>query len=180
VAESIADDDVGPAALLEWGEPLVIAFYPDHAAKADLIARMHALAAPREVHVIRRGEDALPFVDCNVLVLVEPENEEAAVSFFDHNRDHFEDVKARLLLLLLRGGAGERALKDATALASFAREASFEVAPRPPRHQVQAAFVQSHGMDPEEWLRKWREGTLPDTLENNLTLSEALALTDSP
>lgn len=180
MAEPIADDDVGPAALLEWGEPLGIAFYPDHKAKADLIARMRALAEPREVHEIRRGEDALPLVNLAALVLVEPEDEEAAVSFFDRNRDHFDDVKARLLILLLRGGAGERALKDAPALASFARDASFEVVPRPRREDACTEFKQRYGMAPEEWLGRWREGALPDTLENNYALSEALALTDAP
>jgi hypothetical protein len=178
MVDSIADDEIGPAALLEWGEPLGIAFYPDHAAKADLIVRMRALAEPREVHEIRRGEDALPLVDHDALVLVEPENEEAVVLFFDRNRDHFDDAKAHFLILLLRGGAGERALKDAPALASFAREASFEVAPRPRRDEVLAAFERHHGVDPDGWLRRWREGALPDTLENNHVLGEALALTD--
>lgn len=180
MADPIADDEVGPAALLEWDEPLGIAFYPDHAAKADLIARMRALAEPREVYEIRRGEDALPLVDHDALILVDPESEEAAVSFFERNRDHFDDARARLLILLLRGGAGERALKDAPALASFAREASFEVAPRPRREEVRVAFERRHGVEPEGWLRRWREGALPDTLENNYTLGEALALTESP
>lgn len=178
MAEPIADDDVGPAALLEWGEPLGIAFYPDHATKADLIARMRALATPREVHEIRRGEDALPLVSRDALVLVDPDDEEAAVSFFDRNRDHFDDARARVLILLLQGGAGERALKDAPALASFARDASFDVTPRPRREDARAEFEERYGMPPEEWLGRWREGTLLDTLENNYVLSEALALTD--
>ena len=180
MAERIAADDLGVFALLEGGEPLSVAFYPEHTAKAELVARMRALAAPREVHEVRRGEDALQFADRDVLVLVEPENEEGAVSFFDHNRDHFDDAKARVLLLLLRGGEGERALKGATALASFARDASFEVAPRLLREDARVAFNERHGIDPEEWLRRWREGALADTLENNYALSEALSLAGAP
>jgi len=111
---------------------------------------------------------------------MDPEDEAAAVSFLDRNRDHFDEVTARFLLLLLRGGAGERALKDAPSLASFAREASFEVAARPRREDARAAFVNRNGMVPEEWLRQWRAGALPDTLDNNYALSEALALTSSP
>src|SRR5580700_2919607 len=131
MSDPIADDTVGPVGLLEWGEPLAIAFYPDHAAKADLIARMHALA----------------LVERDALVLVEPDNEEEAVLFFDRNRDHFDDAKACFLILLLRGGAGERALQSAPALASFARDASFEVIPRPPHDEARAAFEQRYGMD---------------------------------
>lgn len=180
MAEPIADDDIGAVALLEWGEPLGIAFYPEHTAKADLIARMRALAPPRSVHEVRRGEDALPFVDDDALVLVEPDDEQAAVSFFNSNRDHFEDVRARVLILLLRGGEGERALKGAVALASFARDASFEVAARPLRENGRLAFAERHGADPDQWLGQWRDGRLPDTLENNYTLGEALALKNEP
>ena len=53
---NIADDEVGPAALLVGGEPIGIAFYPEHATKADLVARMHALAAPRNVHEVASGD----------------------------------------------------------------------------------------------------------------------------
>jgi len=180
MSEPIASDDIGPAALLEWGEPLGIAFYPEHTAKADLIARMRALAPPRSVHEVRRGEDALAFVNEDTLVLVEPDNEQAAVSFFNSNRDHFEDVKARVLILLLRGGEGEQALKGAVALASFARDASFEVAPRPLREDERRAFAERYGADPEHWLSQWRDGRLPDTLENNYALGEALALKNEP
>jgi hypothetical protein len=179
MSDPIADDTVGPVGLLEWGEPLAIAFYPDHAAKADLIARMHALAQPRVVHQVRCGADALLLVERDALVLVEPDNEEEAVLFFDRNRDHFDDAKACFLILLLRGGAGERALQSAPALASFARDASFEVIPRPPHDEARAAFEQRYGMDPEAWLSAWRKGALPDTLENNYVLSEALTLGDA-
>lgn len=180
MADAVADDDMGLFALLEGGEPLSIGFYPEHAAKADLVARVCTLAAPREVHEVRRGEDALEFVDHDTLVIVEPEDEAGAVSFFDRNRDHFDDAKVRVLILLLRGGAGERALKEAPALASFARDASFEIAPRPRHADARAAFNQRHGVDPEEWLRRWREGVLSDTHDNNYALSEALSLTDAP
>lgn len=178
--DSIADDQLGPALLLEWGAPLGIAFYPEYGAKADLIARMRALAAPREVHEVGRGEEALRFVDSEALVLVDPGSEEAAVTFFDRNRDHFVDATARVLLLLLSGGAGERALKGAPALASFARDASFEIMARPRREDERTGFVDRHGTRPEEWLARWRSGALLDTLENNYVLSEALALTGEP
>jgi len=178
--DPIADDTLGPAALLEWGEPLGIAFYPNYAEKADLVARMKALAQPRQVHEVRRGEEALDFVGCDCLVIVDPEQEEEAVSFFDRCRDHFEAGPAQILLLLLRGGAGERALKDAPALASFARDASFEVSARPNMEQARADFGRRHGLNPEDWLGRWRNGDLPDTLENNHVLSEALELEESP
>jgi hypothetical protein len=180
MADLLAADDIGPAALLEWGDPIGIAFYPEHAAKADLIARMHALASPRSVHEVRRGEDALPFVDDNALIIVEPDREDEAVTFFDRNRDHFEGVQARVLILLLRGGAGERALGQASALSSFAREASFEIAPRLRREDGRAAFIARYGAEPEQWLTRWQEGSIADTSENNHALGEALALKNDP
>lgn len=178
MADPVADDDIGLFALLEGGEPLSIGFYPEHTAKADLVARVRALAAPREVREVRRGEDALEFVGHETLVVVEPEDEEAAVSFFDRNRDHFDDAKVRVLILLLRGGAGERALRAAPALASFARDASFEITPRPRHADARVAFSNLYGVEPEEWLRRWRAGELSDTRENNHALGEALELTD--
>jgi hypothetical protein len=177
---TIADDSVGPAALLEWDEPLGIAFYPDYAKKSELVSRMVALAAPRACHTVRDGAGALKLTNEHALIIVDPENEKATVQFFDHNRDHFSDVTARILILLLRGGAGEQALKDAPALSSFAREASFEVAPAQQRDCARADFEGRHGFSPEEWLTRWRNGDLPDTLENNLALGDALALRDEP
>lgn len=178
MAESIAGEEVGPAALLEWDEPMALAFYPDHAAKSDLVARMRALAEPRQVREVRRVEDALAFLDSFSLVIVEPDDEVKAVSFLDRNREHFvgDDVKARLLVLLLRGGAGDNALKDLPALSSFAREASFEVVGDLSPKDRRAAFQERYGATPEEWLQGWRKGELSDTLENNLTLGEALEL----
>jgi hypothetical protein len=178
MSERIANDETGAAALLDWGEPLAIAFYPDHATKTEFVARMRALAAPREVYEIRRGEDALPLVDREALLIVEPEDEGLAVRFFDENRDRFSEGPARLLILLLQGGAGEKALGSAPALASFAREASFDVAPRPRRDEMREAFEQRFGMSPELWLTRWRTGEFADTLENNYALGEALALAD--
>jgi|SRR5580700_9850697 hypothetical protein len=178
MADLIADDVIGPYGLLEGGEPLAVAFYPDHAIEAELIERMRDLAEPREVVEVRRGEDALPFVDRDALILVEPANEEETVVFFNRNRDHFDDAKARILLLLLRGGSGERALQDAPALASFARDASFEVLPWPTREESRAAFVKRYGVEPEEWRRQWREGELDDDMDNNFIRLEAAALVD--
>ncbi len=173
---SLADDTVGPFGLLTGTASLAVAYYPDPTAKADLIARMTALAAPRPVHHVVRGEAALPFVDQSVLVLVDPGNPAAAVSFFNRNRDHFEGVNAKVLLLLMKGGSGEVAMMDAPALASFAREASFEVDSEPPRDEARAAFTARYALEPEEWLRQWRSGAIPDTIENNHVLSDALSL----
>ena len=166
--------------MLEWDEPICIAFYPDPSTKAALVARMRVLASPREFHLVHRGEDALPLVTHRALILVEPEDEEGTVAFFNRNREHFEDVEARLLIVLLRGGAGERALKDAPQLASFARAASFEVVVEPSPGNALAIFSEQHGIGPEEWLAQWRSGVLPDTLENNHTLSDALVLVRRP
>jgi hypothetical protein len=178
MSESIADDTVGPAALLEWDEPLGIAFFSDHATKADLIARLRALADPRDVHIVHEAAKALPFANNNALIIIDPQNEKDTVLFFDRNRDHFEGVKARFLILLLRGGSGEQALKDAPALASFARDASFEISSPPHRDDARATFQERNDVTPEEWLRRWRSGELPDNQENNYILSDALVLED--
>ena len=183
VSLPIADDEIGPAALLEWGEPIAIAFYRDHAAKAALIGKMRALAGSRDVHEVHRGQDALPFAQRDSLVMVVPDNEVEAVAFFDQNRDRFGggDDNAHVLLLLLAGGSGERALQDATWLASFAREASFDFGrPAPSTADARLEFERRHGASPETWLRDWRAGALADTFENNYTLGEALAILEAP
>lgn len=177
--DEIADDVAGPAGLLEWGEPLGIGFYPDHTEKADLISRLSALAAPRPTLEVHSGEEALDLVERDALVIVDPDDPSAAVTFFDRNRDHFQDVKATFLLLLLQGGSGEDALAEAPSLASFARDASFEVRRRPSLEEARATFMKVHGVSSDEWLRQWRASELHDTLENNSILSDALALEDA-
>ena len=177
--DDIADDVAGPAGVLEWGEPVGIGFYPDLALRAELIVRLRSLATPRPTHVVRTGVDALRWVDEDCLVIVTPEDERTTVLYFDQNRDHFCDVKASFLILLLRGGSGENALGDAISLASFARDASFEVKSGPTVEEARATFIKVHGVTSDEWLRQWRASELHDTLENNSILSDALALEDA-
>lgn len=115
-------------------------------------------------------------MDLDAIIAPSPENDAAAVEFIDRNRDQFNERKGQLLLLLLAGGSGERALQDAINLSSFAREASFEIAASPTRADARKTFTQTYLASPEEWLRQWRSGELQDDLENNLILGEALEL----
>lgn len=176
MADQISDPALGLAALLEWDEPIAIAFYPDPTGKAELVESARVLAPPRGVEEVRRGEDALALIKKDVLIILDPEDPRAAVQFMDRNRDHFEGENARLLLLLLRGGQGEEALQDAPALASFARSRAFDLDAGSSTRDAAAAFQQAHGMGHDEWLRRWRSGELSDTFENNLVLAEALAI----
>ena len=174
--EPIADHAIGLVALLEWGDPIAIAFYPDHAEKAQLVETARMLALPRVTREIRSGLDALPLLDQDALIILDPANPKADVEFLDHNRDHFEGASARLLLLLLGGGEGQRALQDAPALSSFARSLSFDVAGARGPSEAATAFEEAYGMTHDEWLRRWRTGELPDTFGNNLVLAEALTV----
>ncbi len=175
-ASPLADDTIGPAAVFELAEPISIAIFHDPSSRDELIERLAALASPTATKLVRSGEEALACARDEALVLVDPSNPAATVTFFDRNRDHFTLGPARFVLLLMRGGSGERALQDATSLSSFARDASFEVGRSPSIAELEKTFEATHGKSFTDWLAEWRSGALPDTLENNHILSEALSL----
>jgi hypothetical protein len=192
MSSRIADPAQGLAALFELDEPLAIAFYPDHAEKELLMDQVRALAAHRVVNEVNDVQAALDIIAAtpavnseesapapSKLIVIDPENESAAVTALDQNREQFLDRGVQLLLLLLRDGSGEHALTGAPQLASFARSASFEVAAKPSNREADLQFVAEYGTSAREWLLKWRQGELPDTAENNLILSEALVLEDA-
>lgn len=176
----LADDTVGPFALFENHAPISIAVYNDLSARDELVERLEALAAPTPTKRAQTGEEALALADEPSLVLVDPRDPPATVAFFDRWRDLFLERQAQFVLLLLRGGSGEDALRDAPSLASFAREASFEVPEGPRLADLEAAFEHRYGKSYQNWLVEWRSGSLPDTLENNHILSEALSLEGEP
>lgn len=176
----LADDTVGPFALFEHGAPISIAVYNDLASRDELMERLEALASPMPTRRVRSGEEALGFVGEEALVLVDPRDPPETVAFFDRWRDHVLEAKARFVLLLLRGGSGEDALRDAPSLASFARDAIFEVGGGPTLADLERAFEERHGKTYRDWLAAWRSGSVPDTMENNHILSEALSLEAEP
>lgn len=176
--DTVADDEVGPAALLEHAQPIAIAFYATLGARDRLVERMRALAAGRAVHVVTTGREALEPPSDGDLVLVLPSDEAAAVRFFERNRDRFVERGSPTLLFVMRGGPGEDALRDAPGLASLTREASFDAPLPTTAGEARAAFIAQHGCEPEAWLQRWRAGDLPDDIASNTLLAEALAAAD--
>ena len=192
MSHEIAEPGHGLAALLEWDEPLAVGFYPDLAARQSLMEQVRALVANRNIEEVTGVDEALALVSGSTtssgdevpsspsrLIVIEPHSEPEAVAALDQNRDQFASKGVQVLLLLLRNGTGERALADAPQLASFARSASFEVPSEPDKSEAVKDFATRHGSSPQEWLEKWRRGELPDTTENNMILSDAIALEDA-
>lgn len=117
------------------------------------------------------------------LALLVPDNERQTVLDLDASRDRLRGEEAPraqpIVLFLLRGGDGERALaEEAVSLASWVGgnsadpEAIAQVDPELER----AEFASTHGTTPERWLDGWREGKCLHTPENYRTAYRALLL----
>jgi len=172
----MADMASGLMKLLENSAPIGVAFYSTERAKQDFITRAGVLAGSRTVQLVHDGEAALAaLVACDVL-LVEPTDEAKVVMFFDRNRDLVMLHDKPTLIFLAQNGAGKSALANAPALASVVRATSFSVDTEITEEAATEIFIARHSTSYVEWLSKWRSGELADTTDNNLTLSEALAI----
>jgi hypothetical protein len=176
----MAEAELGLYRVLEGGSPLELGVYDDLAEKDRLVGVATALAPPDwPVVTVTSAPDALERSKDRVLLIIDPLNQIEAVRHLDRNRDHLVGAPARLLLLLDRDGAGMRELADAPSLAAWLRSCSFLAEAHVSRENGALAFEKRHGMNVREWLRLWREGTLPDTTDNNLSLAEALAIEEA-
>ena len=109
-------------------------------------------------------------------VVLDPTDEVTTVKALEFARDHVLATDSRLLLLLSKDGLGFLAVASAPALASFVRADHFGVNSNIDRGVAMADFQSANGTAYDEWLRRWRAGTLDDSFENNLTLAQALSI----
>lgn len=159
------------ALLRDGGDGLVIVYYPDFSRREWLLGEIESIAAPAPTVRVECVEEAL--ANPNALVLLVPPNEAETIRELDGSRDRFLDPRRSqpIVLFLLRGGAGTRALTEAASLFSWARgsdvdpESLAEVDVDTERR----AFEAESGMTPEAWLDNGRAKAPTDA--RSLTLS---------
>jgi hypothetical protein len=80
----------------------------------------------------------------------------------------------------VRDGGGERALRDAAGLASWLRGNEYDPEPPPLDKEAECRkFEQREGRSPRQWVEAFRQGQIPDTLENNYRYQLALLLEEN-
>jgi hypothetical protein len=163
--------------ILREGNPVAVVFYPELITRDALIEEVKLLAPPERT-VIQSSDVNAAFQNGDVIVLLTPDDQEAAVATLDRRREEMRDRTAPAVLFLLCDGSGEQRLREAFALASWLRGREYDPT-RPQTIDTEAArraFEERTGQKPEQWLAAWQAGELPDTLENNLLSHEALLL----
>lgn len=158
-------------------EPLIVVLYEHAEQREELLSDMRGLA-PEGLTQRHSSDLEDVFREPSTLLFLVPEDEREAVLTLEGRREAMLGRTAPAVLLLIRGGDGVRSLAEAPGLASWV--AGNEVDPYrlslvdvPLRRQ---AFKQKTGLWPEEWLREFRAGRVPDTLDNNLWATHARLL----
>ena len=162
--------------ILQEGTPLGLVLYPDLGALGDVIETVQ-LVAPESLRFIytRDVEDA--FTRLASPLLLTPDDEVATVRTLDGRREALLSREAPVILFLLKGGEGERALRHAPGLASWLQGRAFDPEPAVVElERERAAFEGLAGRTPRAFLAAWNQGELPDTLTNNLLYQRALLL----
>lgn len=161
---------------------IVVVYYPDRGLLDWITAQVTSIAGEeaRPLHA-RSVDEAIIAKDRLALLL--PENERETILELDALRDQILTAGRRypLVLFLLRGGSGQKALAtEVPGLWSVIRGSD----PDPlelseiDADAERASFVDKHGKEPEAWLAEWRAGALPSTSENLATAYEAMLFED--
>lgn len=167
--------------LLGGHDPVGVVFYRDDEAREDLVELCKLLSSTERPR--RRSttiEDVFRIENENVVLLLTPLDEAAAIRTLEGRREGLLAREAPAILFLMQDGEAERLLnRKAPALSSFLRGLTYD--PEPPRDDEDLAkkresFRERHAWEPDEWLRSWRRGEMEDTADNNLTAHEAWAL----
>jgi hypothetical protein len=137
-----------------------------------LVNAVERLASP-SLTKVRVSDVASALQTAASLVLLIPTDEREVVLDLDASRDALLDAEGpsrTLVLFLVRGGDGERALAaDAPSLRSWIASRSVDpdaIADEPEvasAEDERARFFESTGQSPSDWLRAWRS----DSIERN-------------
>jgi hypothetical protein len=169
-----------------WGilraeSPVAVVFYQSPSAREESL-ELAVLLAPPEKQQRRTVSVEDAFHNEDTLLFLTPEDEQGAVLALDGRRDALRNRTAPVVLFLMSGGDAEKRLRsDAAGLESWLRGMEYD--PERRAHLdvegERARFKKKTGLSPEEWLARWREGSIADTTESNF-LSHHAALLEQP
>lgn len=165
------------ARVLQSGRPLVILFYDEPLSRERLLAEAELLA-PDSVPVRRSSSIQDAFSAEPGLLLLTPRNEREAVELLEGGREMLRGRTHPVVLFLLRGGEAQQAMAELPALASWVNgvQIDSEQAGAVDVEAERLRFQEEVGRSPEEWLADYRDGRIPDTLDNFLRSHRALFL----
>lgn len=166
--------------ILRENNPIAAVYYPELVTRTALIESLKLLAPPG-LPVKEATEIDAAFADPDKIVVLLPDDEAEAVAVLDRRREELRDRTAPVVLFLLCDGSGEQRLRSAFALASWLRGREYDPERSQPLESSEIAaarqeFIKRTGSSPEDWLERWRAGSVADTLANNLLSHEAMSL----
>jgi hypothetical protein len=158
-----------------WAEsPIFLVLYGDLSARDQLMTHVELLVSTKVV-TRRTSDPADAFRHLDELVMLAPNNEVEALAQLDGRREQLLARTAPVVLFLLRGGEAVSHLSDHPGLAGWVQgrqvsDIPFSLAEL---DQERTAFIERHGISPEDWLSRCQAEELPDTLENTLIANHA-------
>ena len=161
--------------------PLVVVLYDDYGLLESAQEEVASIANPSwPVRRVSTVEDALS-TSADTLALLAPVDEVATIEELDGGRDRFVARAVPVVVFLLRGGAGERALTQAPSLLSWVRGNLIDPSAQDPfdPDAAREEFIRHAGRTPEEWLMMRRRGELDGSPES-LGLTYRALLLEGP
>lgn len=149
-------------ALNSGATPIVVVYYPDLGVRREAVASVASIASPRwAIHETTSIMDALAHPDDLVFLL--PDDELAAVEDLDGLRDAFGARSLPMVLFLVRGGDGVRALPTTLGLVGWIRgnDVDPDLAAEIDEKAERRVFEQLTGESVEAWLGRYRKGDVP-------------------
>jgi hypothetical protein len=162
---------------------LAIVWCPDLGLRQWLVGEVESLAPTGARPIQVSGvEEAIGAPDRMVLLV--PGDEREVVLDLDASRDRLLEPERThpVVLFLLRGGDGQRALAEsAPSLWSWAAgsDADPEELAEIDLTAERAAFEAKHGATPEEWLARWRAEKIAHSAQNLSVAYRAMLLGES-
>lgn len=150
---------------IHCGAPVVVVLYADLGLAEAAVAEVDSLGDPAwSSRRVSSVAEALTR-HANELVLLVPTNEAESIADLEGGRDLFVDRVAPVVLFLVRGGDGERALREAPSLASWIRGSIVdpEELSRIDAVAEREKFLRQTAMTPEAWLEAHGGGELIST-----------------
>ena len=177
VEEPVRDSTSRLLALLRSHDPVAVVWYESASVREELMSRIEALAPDERPLQRTRSVDAA-FTQPSTLLLLAPEDEPSAIEKLDGRREALRERRVPVVLFLLRGGEALRRLAGTPGLASWIQGRDLDPAAldRVDVAQMREEFLASVGMPPEEWLARFRDSRIPDTVDSNLIAQRATLL----